>query len=45
LAALSLIIEREGAGPGLLAAVGEAVGAMKNAMRAARGVGRATAGG
>ncbi len=43
--ALSLIIEREGAGPGLLAAVGEAVGAMKNAMRAARGVGRATAGG
>ena len=43
--ALSLIVEREGAGPGLLAAVGETVGAMKNAMRAARGVGRAMAGG
>jgi tryptophan synthase alpha chain len=43
--ALSLIIEREGAGPGLLVAVGEAVGAMKDAMRAARGVARATAGG
>lgn len=35
--ALSLIIEREGAGAGLAAAVGELVGAMKDAMRAARG--------
>jgi tryptophan synthase alpha chain len=43
--ALSLIIERAGAGPGLAAAVGELVSAMKNAMSAARGVGRATAGG
>ncbi len=43
--ALSLRIEREGAGPGLAAAVGEVVSAMKNAMRVARGVGRATAGG
>jgi tryptophan synthase alpha chain len=43
--ALSLIIEREGTGPGLLTAVGEMVGGMKNAMRAARGVGRATGGG
>jgi tryptophan synthase alpha chain len=43
--ALSLIIEREGAGPGLAAAVGDAVGEMKDAMRAARGVGRATIGG
>ncbi|HZO82433.1 MAG TPA: tryptophan synthase subunit alpha [Candidatus Binataceae bacterium] len=34
--ALSLIIEREGAGSGLPAAVGELVGAMKAAMRAAR---------
>ena len=43
--ALSLIIERESAGPGLAAAVGEAVGAMKNAMRAARGGARAADGG
>ena len=43
--ALSLIIEREGAGPRLAAAVGEAVGAMKDAMRAARGIRRATTGG
>jgi tryptophan synthase alpha chain len=43
--ALSLIVEREGAGPGLAAAVGEAVGAMKNAMRAARGGVRAADGG
>jgi tryptophan synthase alpha chain len=43
--ALSLIIEREGAGPGLAAAVGDALGEMKDAMRAARGVGRATIGG
>ena len=43
--ALSLIIEREGAGPGLAAAVGEVVSAMKNAMRVARGVGRVGAGG
>jgi tryptophan synthase alpha chain len=43
--ALSLIVEREGAGPGLTAAVGEAVGAMKNAMRVARGIGRVSAGG
>ncbi|HEY2523741.1 MAG TPA: tryptophan synthase subunit alpha [Candidatus Binataceae bacterium] len=43
--ALSLIIEREGAGLGLAAAVGEAVGGMKNAMRAARGGARATDGG
>ena len=43
--ALSLIVEREGAGPRLTAAVGEAVGAMKDAMRAARGVVRATSGG
>ena len=43
--ALSLIIEREGAGPGLVAAVGEAVAAMKNAMRTARGIVRATTGG
>ena len=43
--ALSLIIEREGAGPGLRAAVGEMVSAMKNAIRVARGVGRATTGG
>lgn len=42
--ALSLIIEREGAGPGLAAAVGEAVSAMKKAMRVARGVGSAPAG-
>jgi tryptophan synthase alpha chain len=41
--ALSLIIEREGAGPGLMAAVGEAVSAMKNAMSAVRGAGRAAA--
>jgi tryptophan synthase alpha chain len=34
--ALSLIIERAGAGPGLNAAVGELAGAMKAAMRAAR---------
>jgi tryptophan synthase alpha chain len=39
--ALSLIIEREGAGPGLVAAVGEVVSAMKNAMSAVRGAGRA----
>jgi tryptophan synthase alpha chain len=43
--ALSLIIEREGAGSRLAAAVGEAVGAMKDAMRAARGVVRGTSGG
>jgi len=43
--ALSLIIEREGAGPGLAAAVGEPVAAMKNAMRAARGGARAMDGG
>jgi tryptophan synthase alpha chain len=43
--ALSLIVEREGAGPGLAAAVGDAVGEMKDAMRAARGIGRATIGG
>jgi tryptophan synthase alpha chain len=43
--ALSLIIEREGAGPGLAAAVGEVVGAMKEAMRVARGQGRAATGG
>jgi tryptophan synthase alpha chain len=43
--ALSLIIEHEGTGPGLAAAVGDLVGAMKNAMRAARGQARATAGG
>jgi tryptophan synthase alpha chain len=43
--ALSLIIEREDAGSGLAAAVGEAVGAMKNAMRAARGGARAADGG
>ena len=42
--ALSLIIEREGTGPGLTAAVGELVSTMKNAMRVARGVG-VTAGG
>ncbi len=35
--ALSLIIERSGAGAGLAAAVGELVAAMKDAMRAARG--------
>lgn len=35
--AISLIIERAGAGPGLDAAVGDLVGAMKVAMRAARG--------
>jgi len=40
-----LITEREGAGPRLAAAVGEAVGAMKDAMRAARGIKRATTGG
>ena len=34
--ALTLIIEREGEGPALLRAVGETVGAMKDAMRAAR---------
>jgi tryptophan synthase alpha chain len=43
--ALTLIIEREGAGPGLAAAVGEAVEAMKNAMRAARTGARASDGG
>ena len=43
--ALTLIIEREGAGPGLAAAVGEVVGAMKEAMRVARGQGRAATGG
>lgn len=43
--ALSLIIERESTGPGLTAAVGEAVSAMKNAMRVARGVARTTVGG
>jgi tryptophan synthase alpha chain len=43
--ALSLLIEREGTGPGLLATVGEAVEAMKNAMRASRAVGRAGTGG
>lgn len=43
--ALSLIIEREGAGPGLAAAAGGLVGAMKEAMRAARGRARAAAGG
>ncbi len=42
--ALSLIIEREGTGPGLTAAVGDLVSTMKNAMRVARGVG-VTAGG
>jgi tryptophan synthase alpha chain len=41
--ALSLIIEREGAGRGLAASVGDLVGAMKDAMRAARGQARATA--
>jgi tryptophan synthase alpha chain len=43
--ALSLIVEREREGPRLAAAVGEAVGAMKDAMRAARGIKRATTGG
>ena len=43
--ALSLIIEREGAGTGLAAAVGEAVSAMKDAMRAARRGARAMDGG
>jgi len=43
--ALSLIIEREGAGPRLLEAVGGAVGAMKDAMRAARCVDQAANGG
>jgi tryptophan synthase alpha chain len=43
--ALSLIVEREREGPRLAAAVGEAVGAMKDAMRAARGVVRGTSGG
>ena len=43
--ALSLIIEREAASQRLPAAVGELVGAMKNAMRAARGQARASAGG
>lgn len=43
--ALSLIIEREGAAERLPAAVGELIGAMKSAMRAARGQARATAGG
>jgi len=42
--ALTLIIEREGAGPGLLRAVGETVGAMKEAMRAARQTARAASG-
>jgi tryptophan synthase alpha chain len=43
--ALSLLIEREGTGPGLLATVGEAVETMKNAMRASRAVARAGSGG
>ena len=43
--ALSLIIEREGTAPGLAPAVGDLVGAMKNAMLAARGQPRATVGG
>jgi len=43
--AISLIIEREGAGPRLLEAVGDAVGAMKDAMRAARGIAHAATGG
>lgn len=42
--ALSLIVEREGSGPGLAAAVGELVGAMKQAMRAARADQRSAAG-
>ena len=43
--ALSLIVEREGAGPRLLEAVGDAVGAMKEAMSAARGIAHAASGG
>ena len=43
--ALSLIIERRASEPGLAAAVGELVGAMKEAMRVARGQGRAATGG
>lgn len=41
--ALTLVIERAGAGPGLNAAAGELVGAMKTAMRAAREPAPATA--
>jgi tryptophan synthase alpha chain len=43
--ALSLLVEREGAGPRLLEAVGDAVGAMKDAMRAGRGIAQAANGG
>jgi tryptophan synthase alpha chain len=41
--ALSLVIERAGASPGLASAVGELAGAMKQAMRAARGGAAASA--